>query len=85
MWTPLVLSSKLGVVRVLRGASLVAQMVKNRPAMEKTQEIQVRSVDQDDPLEKEMATPASILARCIPWIAEPSGLQSMGLQRVGHD
>ena len=70
---------------MLRGASLVAQMVKNLPAMEKTQEMQVRSVGQDDPLEKEMATHASTLVRSIPWIEEPGGLQSMGSQRVGHD
>ena len=63
-------------------ASLVAQPVKNLPAM---QEIQVRSLSQEDPLEKEMATHASILAREIPWIEEPDGLQSMGSQRVGHD
>ena len=41
MWTHLALPSKLGVVRVLRGAALVAQMVKNLPTMEKTQEMQV--------------------------------------------
>ena len=84
MWTHLALSSKLGVVRVSKGAALVAQMVKNLPIMEKTQEMQVRSVGQDDPLEKEMATHSSILARRIPWI-EPGGLQSMGSQRVGCD
>ena len=63
----------------------MAQMVKNLPAMEKTQGMQVRSLDQNDPLEKEMATHSSILARRIPWIEEPGGLQSMGSQRVGHD
>ena len=40
---------------------------------------------QEDPLEKRMATHSSILAWRIPWIEEPGGLQSMGLQRVGHD
>ena len=56
-------------------------MVKNLPAM---QEGQVRSLGQDDPLEKEMATYSSILSWKIPWIEEPGGLQSMGKQRVGN-
>ena len=60
---------------------LVAQMVKNLPAM---QETQVQSLGQEDPLEKIMATHSSILAWKIPWAEEPGGLQSMGLQRVGH-
>ena len=64
------------------GASLVAQTVKNLPAMQKTQ---VRSLGQEDPLEKEMATHSSILAWRIPWTEQPHGLQSMGSQRVGHD
>ena len=46
------------------------------------QETQVQSLGQEDPLEKEMATYSSILARKIPWTEEPGGLQSMGLQRV---
>ena len=45
----------------------------------------VRSLDQEDPLEEEMAMHSSILARKIPWTEEPGGLQSMGSQRVGHD
>ena len=45
----------------------------------------VRSLGQEDPLEKEMATHSSILAWRIPWAEEPGGLQSMGSQRVGHD
>ena len=49
------------------------------------QEIWVRSLDQDDPLEKEMATPSSVLAWEIPWTEEPGGLQSMGSKRVEHD
>ena len=52
-------------------ASLVAQMVKNLPAM---QETQVPSLGQEDPLEKEMATHSSILAQRIPWTGEPCGL-----------
>ena len=63
-------------------ASLVAQLVKNLPAM---QETQVRSLGGEDPLEKEMATHSSILSWKIPWTEEPGRLQSMGSQRVGHD
>ena len=57
-------------------------MVKNLPAM---QEMPAHSLGWDDPLEKEMATHSSILAWEIPWTEELGGLQSMGLQRVGHD
>ena len=63
-------------------ASLVAQVVKNAPAM---QETQVQSLGREDPLEKEMATHSSILAWEIPWTEEPGGLQSIGSQGVGHD
>ena len=63
-------------------ASLVAQLVKNLPAV---QETQVQSLGWEDPLEKEMATHSSILAWKISWTEEPGGLQSMGSQRVGHD
>jgi len=56
-------------------------MVKRPPAM---QETWVRSLGQEDPLEKEMATHSSILAWKIPWM-EPGRLQCMGLQRVRHD
>ena len=49
------------------------------------QETQVKSLVQEDPLEKEMETHSSILAKKTPWTEEPSRLQSMGLQRVGHD
>ena len=57
-------------------------MVKKLPAM---QETQVWSLGQEDPLEKAMATHCSILAWRIPWPKEPGGLQSMELQRVGHN
>ena len=57
--------------------SLVAQLVKNLPAM---QETWVRLLGQEDPLEKEMVTHSSILAWRIPWSEDPGGLQSMGLQ-----
>jgi len=49
------------------------------------QEIQVSFLGGEDPLEKEMATYSSILAWKSPWTEEPGSLQSMGLQRVGHD
>ena len=58
-------------------------MVERLPT---TWETWVRSLGQEDPLEKEMATHSSILAWKIPWTEEPGRLQStMGLQRVGHD
>ena len=60
----------------------MAQTVKNLPAM---QEIQVQSLGEENPLEKEMATHSSILAWRISWAEECDGLQSMGLQRVEHD
>ena len=58
-------------------ASLVAQMVKNLPAI---QETWVKSLGWEDPVEKEMATHFTILAWRIPWTEEAGGLQSMGLQ-----
>ena len=61
--------------------SLVAQTVKNLPAMPETS---VQSLGWKEPLKEEMATHSSILAWEIPWTEEPGGLQSMGLQRVGH-
>ena len=61
-------------------ASLVAKTVKNLPPM---QETQVRSLGQEDPLEKGMTTHSSILAWKIPWMGGPGGLQSIGSQRVG--
>ena len=57
-------------------------MVKHLPAM---QETWVQTLDWEDPLEKEIATPSSILAWKIPWMEEPGRLQSMWSQRVGHD
>ena len=53
--------------------------------MQEMQEMQVRSLGWEEPLELEMATRSSILAWEIPWTEEPGRLQSMGLQRVGHD
>ena len=60
----------------------MAQRVKRLPAMWETR---VSSLGWEDPLEKEMAPHFSTLAWEIPWTEEPGRLQSMGLQRVGHD
>ena len=61
---------------------LMAQLVKNPPAMWETW---VQSLGWEDPLEKGMAVHSSILAWKIPWTEEPDRLQSMGLPRVGHN
>ena len=53
--------------------------------MQEMQEMRIQSLGQEDPLEEETATHSSILAWNIPWTEEPDGLQSMGLQTVGHD
>ena len=92
LWVDLVLSTRNWLVLTSMGftthglyvlpASLVAQRLKHLPLM---QETWVRSMGQEDPLEKEMATHSNILAWRIPWMEEPGGLQSTGLQRVGHD
>ena len=71
---------EMTVLGIERG--LVAQMVKSLPAMRETW---VQSLAREDPLEKQIATHSSVLAWRIPWTEEPGGLQSMGLQRVGHD
>ena len=63
-------------------SSLVAQTVKNLPAMQKTRG---QSLDWDAPLEKGMATHSSVLAWRITWTEETSGTQSMGSQRVRHE
>ena len=62
--------------------SLIVQPVKNMPLMQKTW---VQFLGQEDPLEEEMATHSSMLTWEIPWAEKPGKLQSMGLQRVGHD
>ena len=61
---------------------LVAQRVKNPPAMRETW---IRSLGWEDPLEEGVATHSSILPWRIPWTEEPGGIQSMGSQRVRHD
>ena len=65
-----------------KGASLVTQMVKHLPAMPETR---VWFLAWEDPLGKEMVIHSSTLAWKIPWTEKPDRLQSMGLQRVGHD
>ena len=60
----------------------MAQTVKNLPTMWETW---VRSLSQEDPLEKGKATHSSILAGSIPWTKEPGGLLSVESQRAGHD
>ena len=62
--------------------SVVAQLVKNPPAM---QETWVQSLGWEDSLEKGTPTYSSVLAWRIPWTEEPAGLQSVGSQKVGHD
>ena len=67
---------------VTKGASLVAQLITNLPAMKKTQ---AQPLGRKDPVETGMATHSSTLAWESPWMEEPGGLQSVGLQRVGRD
>ena len=74
-----IFSHEMITVLFLRLTSLVAQMVKHLPT------VRVQPLGREDPLEKAMATHSSILAWKIPWTEEPGRLQSMGLQRVGHD
>ena len=63
----------------------MAQQVKNPPAMQETQKTWVGSLAWEDPPQEEIAIHFTILAQDIPWTEEPGGLQSKGLQRVGHD
>ena len=60
----------------------MAQMIKKLPAMWETW---VQSLGWEDPLDEDMETHSSILAGESPWTEEPGGLQSLGVQRVGHD
>ena len=60
-------------------------MVKNLPAMQELQEMQVSSLGQEDPLEEGIPTHSSILVWRIPWTEEPGGLQSIGSRRVGYN
>ena len=70
------------LVLMFSWASLVAQLVKNLPAMRETW---VQSLGHEEPLDKGMVTHESILAWRIQWPENPNGLQSMGSQRVGHN
>ena len=74
-------STYLTLIHSNYGASLVAQL-RNLPVMRETW---FQSLDQENHLEKGMATHSSILACRIPWTEEPGGLQYMGPQRAGHD
>ena len=60
-------------------------MLRTRPSVQETHEMQVRSLGWEDPLEEGMATHSRILAWRIPWPEEPRGLQSVGPQRVRHN
>ena len=73
------ISEKKKIIPLLNGASLVAQLVKNLPAI---QETRVHFLCWEDTLEKEMATHPSNFAWRIPWTQEPGGLQSMGSQET---
>ena len=73
---------KIECFHIVYIASLVAQRLQRLPAVRETR---VQALGREDPLEKGMATHSSMLAWRIPWTEEPGGLQSMGLQRVGHD
>ena len=60
-------------------------LLKGTVPLQETQEMQVRSLGWEDPLEEGMATHSGILSWEIPWREQPGGLQSMGSQRVRHD
>ena len=82
-WTPSILLPNPGLeYERLLDKFKEMYMVKSLPAM---QETRIQSVGQEDPLEKEMAIPSSILTWKISWTEAACGLQSMGSQRVGHD
>ena len=72
----------LTLLHLYMKTSLVAQ---RNTICQPVQEMQVRALGQEDPLEKEMATHSSILAWRMPWTEKLGGLKYMGLQRVGHD
>ena len=62
----------------------IGSVVKNPPAKQEVQEMCIRSLGWEDPLEVDMAAHSSILTWRIPWTGEPGGLQSVGSQKVGH-
>ena len=73
------------IVYIIHETSLVAQMVKNPPAMQEPQETWVQSLGPEDPLKEGIITHYSILNERIPWTEKPRGLRSIGWQRVKHD
>ena len=77
--------NRTGVVALIYWASQVALVVKNLPANAGDISDAGSFLGQEDPLEKGMATRSSILTWRIPWTEEPDRLQSIGVQRVGHD
>ena len=81
-WRPFVCLEENSSIKLYIKVFPVAQMVKSLPAV---QETRVRSLCQEDHLEKGMAIHSSILAWRIPWTEETGRLPSMGLQRVRHD
>ena len=81
-WGPHPVKGQKGVGTSLTHPPVVAQTVKRLSRMWETW---VRSLGQEDPLEKEMAIHSSTIAWKIPWTEEPGRLQSMGSKRVGHD
>ena len=82
MVSPLSQSKELDTsVPSIYGGVPSSSAVKHPPAIQEMQETQVRSLGQEDPLEKEMATHSSILVWKIPWTEEPRGLQSIGSQK----
>ena len=79
MQSPLLVSSRLST------GFPCGSVVRNLPAIQELQEMQVQFLSWEEPLEEGMATHSSILAWRIPRTEEPGGLQSIGLQRVGPD
>ena len=78
-------NAAITVSKCEKKASMMAQLVKNLPAMQETQEIWVQSLGREETMEKEMATHSSIVAYKIPWAEKPGRLQSIASQRVRHD
>ena len=73
------------IVIIMSEGSPGGSAVKNSPVVQEPQELWVRFLGQEDPLEREKATHSGTLAWKIPWMKKPGRLQSMGSQRVGHD
>ena len=86
-WNPAISDDLAGTQLLPRslGSSPVPQWIKNPPAVRKMQEMKLRPLGQEGPMEEDMATLFTTLAWRIPWTEEPSGLQSIELQKAGHD